>query len=297
PIRDPALVGRKIDCPKCKYRFVVERPEDEEDDDDSSDTPAPTKNVKKSNGAAQSNKPGAAKAKPKPALRRRDEDEDEEDERPQKKKSGASMTLILGGVLGLLAVGLLAFGALFAMGFLGGSTKSDSSSSSSSNNNSSTSGPTAAPDPVGGDGKKDAPSAPLKVQDVSNLLPNDSEAVVNYQIDKLSGSCFRDAALGTAGAYSESAFKNTFGFPLHDANAKEGVQRVVTALNNSKHWVFTVLRTMKPINREKLIAGLGLEALPPVNGLTVYSVKGDLDSLSNLLIKANRPHEDFQVCL
>ena len=26
PIRDPKLVGRKIDCPKCKYRFVVEDP-------------------------------------------------------------------------------------------------------------------------------------------------------------------------------------------------------------------------------------------------------------------------------
>ena len=24
PIRDPGLIGRKIDCPKCKYRFVVD---------------------------------------------------------------------------------------------------------------------------------------------------------------------------------------------------------------------------------------------------------------------------------
>src|SRR5690349_7403172 len=26
PIGDPGLIGRKIDCPKCKYRFVVEDP-------------------------------------------------------------------------------------------------------------------------------------------------------------------------------------------------------------------------------------------------------------------------------
>src|ERR671935_115587 len=26
PIRDPNLIGRKIDCPQCKYRFVVEDP-------------------------------------------------------------------------------------------------------------------------------------------------------------------------------------------------------------------------------------------------------------------------------
>src|SRR5262249_39712873 len=28
PIRDPKLVGKKIDCPKCKYRFIVENPAD-----------------------------------------------------------------------------------------------------------------------------------------------------------------------------------------------------------------------------------------------------------------------------
>src|SRR5438105_4053853 len=32
PIRDPGLIGRKIDCPKCKYRFVVEEPAEEDDD-------------------------------------------------------------------------------------------------------------------------------------------------------------------------------------------------------------------------------------------------------------------------
>ena len=133
--------------------------------------------------------------------------------------------------------------------------------------------------------------------DISNLLPNDSEAVFNYQIDKLSSSSFRDAALQTSGAFNEAAFKSTFGFPLYDSATKDGVQRVVTALSDSKHWVFTVLRTMKPINREKLIDSLGLEALPEVNKLTVYSVKHDLDSLSNLLIKANRPDDDLQVCI
>ena len=55
-VQDSNLIGNKIDCPKCKYRFVVERPEDEEDD--SSGTPAPTKNVKKSNGV-QAGKPAA----------------------------------------------------------------------------------------------------------------------------------------------------------------------------------------------------------------------------------------------
>ena len=67
-----------------------------------------------------------------------------------------------------------------------------------------------------------SPPLPLTVDDVSNLLPNDSEAVVNYQIDKLSASSFRDAALQTSGAFNEAAFKNTFGFPLYDPTAKDG---------------------------------------------------------------------------
>jgi flagellar basal body-associated protein FliL len=295
PIRDPALVGRKIDCPKCKYRFVVEKPEEEEDDD-SSDKPAPTKKAKNSNGV-QGGKPAAVKGK-RPALRRRDEDEDEEDERPQKKKSGASTTVILGGVLGLLALGLLAVGAMFAFGVFGGSTKPDSSSNSGSSSSSNNSGPQAATENASGaEGAKETPAASLREPDISNLLPNDSEAVFNYQIDKLSSSSFRDAALQTSGAFNEAAFKNTFGFPLYDSAAKDGVKRVVTAVNNSKHWVFTAVRTMKPINRENLIQSLGLEALPEVNKLTAYSVKHDLDSLSNLLIKANRPHDDLQVCI
>src|SRR5437899_1140481 len=33
PIRDPGLIGRKIDCPKCKYRFVVEEPAGDEEED------------------------------------------------------------------------------------------------------------------------------------------------------------------------------------------------------------------------------------------------------------------------
>ena len=33
PIRDPNLIGKKIDCPKCKYRFVVEDPGTDEEED------------------------------------------------------------------------------------------------------------------------------------------------------------------------------------------------------------------------------------------------------------------------
>src|SRR5262245_30506483 len=33
PIKDPKLIGKKVECPNCKYRFTVEAPEEESDAD------------------------------------------------------------------------------------------------------------------------------------------------------------------------------------------------------------------------------------------------------------------------
>ena len=79
PVRDPNLIGRKIDCPKCKYRFVVEDPNGEMDDAD--DRP-----VAKS-------KAGRAGAKA--------------------KKKGGNNVLVLGSVLGGIALILLGVCAYF----------------------------------------------------------------------------------------------------------------------------------------------------------------------------------------
>src|SRR6476620_11097379 len=74
PIRDPKLIGRKIDCPKCKYRFVVEEPAEEVEDE----ADAPPKKKAGTNGITNK-KPTNGKAPAKPAVRRRDDDEDDED--------------------------------------------------------------------------------------------------------------------------------------------------------------------------------------------------------------------------
>src|SRR5271169_1353617 len=77
PIRDAAMIGKKVECPKCKYRFVVEEPIDK---------------TKKASGDKP--KAGAIAAKGKAALSKKpveDEDdddlEDEEDEVPAKSKA------------------------------------------------------------------------------------------------------------------------------------------------------------------------------------------------------------------
>src|SRR5260370_11598015 len=103
PVRDPNLCGEKIDCPKWKYRFVVEEPMDGDD----------------GGMEESSSKQGGSGKRPvngKGGALRRDADED----RPaKKKKEGSSTTLILGIGLGAVALILLGVGGYFL--FSGGS--------------------------------------------------------------------------------------------------------------------------------------------------------------------------------
>src|SRR5579875_823783 len=93
PIRDPKLIGRKIDCPKCKYRFVVEEPAEEVEEEVEEEAPAKAGK----GGATKTSAGGKA-----PAKRRPDDDQDIESK--PKKKQGSSGTLVVGIVLGAVAI-------------------------------------------------------------------------------------------------------------------------------------------------------------------------------------------------
>ncbi len=75
PIRDPGLVGKKIDCPKCKYRFVVEEPVPEEGAE-GEEAPEPKAERKggKSTTAVTNKKKEKEKDKGKAEKRLRDDD-------------------------------------------------------------------------------------------------------------------------------------------------------------------------------------------------------------------------------
>src|SRR5258708_4274607 len=90
PIRDPDLIGRKIDCPKCKYRFIVEDPAGAED----SDAPKSKKDDDKGSKKAVKGK-----------AKRRSDDED------AKSKGGSNKVLIgaLVGGVALIALGITAY--------------------------------------------------------------------------------------------------------------------------------------------------------------------------------------------
>src|SRR4051794_12200681 len=85
PIKDESLVGKKTDCPKCKFRFAVEEP---------ADSAPPAKDGGK---AKDKGKPGKAKGK--------SANPDAGDKAKKKKKAaGGSNMLLIGGIVGGLAI-------------------------------------------------------------------------------------------------------------------------------------------------------------------------------------------------
>ncbi len=135
PIKDASLVGRKIDCPKCKFRFTVAAPaapeETEEDAKPAKNGKANTEKVttgKPTNGkaavvkapngkAAEKTTPAEKNGKPAPKKSKAADADDEDSPKKKKKKpqkeGGGSRILILGGILGVVAViGLIVGGVM-----------------------------------------------------------------------------------------------------------------------------------------------------------------------------------------
>jgi hypothetical protein len=294
PIKDPSLVGRKIDCPKCKYRFKVEEPPEIEEEED--EAPRSDK------GAITKGKPGdSAKGKPAKAAPRRD-DEDDEDRPKKKKKAGSSATMmIVGSVLALVAVCVL---GVCGWLLIGGSDDPPKPTPSSSPGTAPVANiqpnPTPTPNPAEkpAGAAEPAAGAGLPVaSDITNLLPNDTQVVISIPFTRASGTALRAAFFDSEGGFKEAKFKNLYGFGI------DGLARVEIALNLSANWIFTVVRTMEPVKEEQLKQRLQLKLDSPIKGAKsgkvydVYLIKADLDSLSNLLFKGGQAREQFQLFL
>ena len=264
PIRDPKLIGRKIDCPKCKYRFVVEEPGDDED----------AKGKKKGDTAVTGKKPtnGKAAAGKKP-MRRRDEDDDDDlDGAPKNKKGGLSPIVIAG--IGLAAIAVLGMGITLVLWLTGGDDPPKKETT------------TKPPAPAVVDDKNDNKEGVNLAADggtggnlsiPTNLLPNDCEIVRKADWDKLLLTDLGDWAFDRrADTFRKEAFEAKFGFKI------ENVARHVQGQSVRQDWIFNVLRTKSPIDRDKLKAGLVLVKGPrsPIEGKEYFVVKGELDAFS-----------------
>jgi hypothetical protein len=270
PIRNSNLIGKKIECPKCKYRFVV--PEQPEEGDGADGAPA-----KKGGKAAASKKAKAA-------------------------KKGGSKTLV-GVLIGVLAVGVLGIG-----GFLLFSDDGSSSGGGSGNSGGGTAmtrpptppgggagAPTGMPGGVetvntGGEGNPEqqegtagtktttppktdtkpvvaVPSGPSK--DITNLLPNATRAVYRVNLDRLSKS-----ATPLYNAFFDATIRELFRRSMtFDANQ---MKVFIHCVVGADHEPFALIRTKSPFNQQAILQ-LDLEKLPngSIRGRDFFRIKSN----------------------
>src|SRR6202011_1217102 len=77
----------------------------------------------------------------------------------------------------------------------------------------------------------------------SNLLPNDSEVVLNLQMKELLANRFGQMLFDTHGSESHSCGA-AYGIPVHD------IDRILSAGNVTEGWSFVIFRTNKGIRFE-----------------------------------------------
>lgn len=251
PIRDEKLIGEEIKCPKCKQPFVVEDLGDA--DSDSAPAAAPAGKVKKKKD--QGGPKGVFK----------DEDDADGPKQPKKAKPGKkrldlkTTKLVLVG--GLTAVALVFLGvALFLM--RGGDNKPAAGPQVAAGG-----GPAPAPTPAKKKAEAPAkaapaePPAPTSMGNPANLLPGDSEIVLNVQMQEMLKNPLGRMVFEPASASRALSFESRHGFPIED------VERWIAAGRYSMEWVFEVIRTNKPIAQGSVRKALRLKpAEAPIQG-------------------------------
>ncbi|HEV3439590.1 MAG TPA: hypothetical protein VG122_19655, partial [Gemmata sp.] len=234
-IKDPKLIGTKVECPKCKYRFKVEEPAGG----------IPTEDAKSSKGK-------------KPA--------DDGDDGGKKKKKSKKVVAI---VVGVLAVGVLA-----AVGFavMGGGDKPKPTVNAPKGGGGST-GNTINPiqDPTDDPNKKDTPKEPIRKntlpmseKEPSNLLPGQTVSLYRFDLEKLRqtpiNTLFDPLMLGM--------FKDSFGFDAED------VALYYHAFVGNTRDPFDVIRLKEPTVEKDVLSKMALgEESKKVKGRTLYTFK------------------------
>lgn len=248
-IKDPNLIGRKIDCPKCKYRFVVENPDEAE------------KSAEKA--AEKKDEKPAKKAKGK----RRSDDDDGADK--GSKGKGGSKKVLIGALVAVVVLALAGGGAYF---FLLDDSKPPSPPPAAVASNAPKSAPAPAPAPVepppGGDQKgaeekpadkpSDKPgdkpsSVALSTDLITNLLPNTSEGVCAVKMQEFIGTPLGKAIFNSAGSFNLDGLKQALGFSPAD------VDLYLQAWSFKAPWTLNIVHSTKPLARDAVIAALKLK--------------------------------------
>jgi flagellar basal body-associated protein FliL len=297
PIKDASFVGKKVDCPKCKYRFVVEDPGNLAGNEEE-EAAEPKSKVKRKDAE------GIKSDKPKSKIQRAEGDGKSTIKKKKKKEEKKSNTmLIVGIVAGVVAVIVLVVGGIFL--FSGDSEpqktvpqQAQKPPVNNSNNNDARQNNTTTPvsstgnnntnaaNPTGKSGTepKEAAHAPAdKLRMIaSNLLPNESQVVYSIHVNKVMGSTL-SAGVRSQSGFNPKEFSDKLGLPL------EKMGHFVRAENLKSGWVFNVIQMLPnsySITSDAMKSKLGAHKGPksPIKGHDYYLVASNemLDGLSGI---------------
>ncbi len=284
-IKDASLVGKKIECPKCKYRFLVNEPED-------------AGSEPKTAGKKATGKDAPAKAKAAKAEKAKGNAEGKKAAKKGEKKGSNQTLIIAGSAIGVVAVIVLIVVGILVMGG-GDSSSSSSGTQTASRPSAPASGAAGQMRPIPGQDSSTPgssqpnegnapPSGESKVAPdpslakATNLLPNDTQVVYSLNVPRFLASPIGNAAFRSASGYQLSMFRDGLGLPL------EQIQQFVRAENLKHKWVFNVVQ-MSPTHQlqvETLKEKLGSQpgAKSPIKGHEYFLVKPNevMDSLSGI---------------
>ncbi|HWY86555.1 MAG TPA: DUF1559 domain-containing protein, partial [Gemmataceae bacterium] len=295
PVKDIALVGKKIECPKCKDKFIVKSPAKKKDAEE--ETPEPKVNGKTA-PAAPGRKPAAPagetkkgkdedpKKAPAKGKQIQGEDDDKEGEPDaKKKKKAATSRFSMGLVLAVVGLLVLAAAAFFILsGNKGTPTVAKKGSSSPSiqrgkgspeptkenadNDDSKNKGKELSKD----DGAKPRPvetAVSAATAELTNLLPNDTNHVAHVPFRSLwdQASPWRDALFQTPDALKDDFLRAKLGFRILKIDDLIRAERY-----GPEGWSFTVVHSLEIIDQEAVKKALDLKPAPMVKDQLLYRV-------------------------
>ncbi|HEV3204459.1 MAG TPA: DUF1559 domain-containing protein [Gemmataceae bacterium] len=269
PIRDEKLIGKRIKCPKCGEPFLLEEPDGKV---------APAKTTKTARGAVN----GAAAAKTKPASRRTRGEDDDEQPQFKKKKAVDSSKIMIGlglAVVGVVALGVAAFFLFFNNSEPKKNTTPNTNVASNTNQNQTISSPT----PV--DSK---PAIASTGADISNMLPADSQLVVNIPMEEVLKNPIGQLLFDNPAASDAQGAEGKLGFSM------ETVERwIITAKFSDPEWFFQIIRTKKPINIDNVKKALQLRPAEgsPIQGQDFFETPVNWIENSNLIPNFLKPED------
>lgn len=250
-----SLIGKKVDCPKCKYRFKAEMP------DDGDDSPRSKKSEK------------------------------------SKKKSGSN-TLVIGGIIGALAIILLVVGGymLFAGGenkdtakksnanpapsrpAVGNTGSSDGTGEAKEGTGDGEAGKTTEGTPAAGDAGKPKPLNPNQLKNPTNLLPGESIAVYKVFVDRVIQTPFYNALFDKA---TQDFFRNSLTFEAGD------IESYHHCIINPDRMPFGVFRLKRPLDDQLILNRIENVKGPnsPIKGRHYNTIKSNafLDAVGRAL--------------